>query len=137
MDERFKTADPKSCYAQLQADEACLLVDCRTEEEWNLTGIPELSAIGKRPLLIEWTNSRNQKNPDFIDSIAAFASKDTALIIMCRIGGRSASACHALAEAGFSDVTNMAAGFEGRADENGHRNSFEGWRADGLPWTQS
>ena len=24
-------------------------------------------------------------------------------------------------------------GFEGRADDKGHRNSFEGWRARGLP----
>lgn len=133
----LKEENPSACYQKLKDDETCLLIDCRAEIEWQLTGTADLSKIHKKTLLVEWTNLANQRNPEFINEIASYISKDTPLIIMCRIGGRSAAAGNALIEAGFSDVTNMSEGFEGRADENGQRNSFEGWRARGLPWTQS
>ena len=58
-------------------------------------------------------------------------------VIMALLGGRSAAACQYLAENGFTNLTNMTEGFEGRVDEAGHRNSFEGWRARNLPWFQS
>ena len=133
----LKEENPSACYQKLKEDETCLLIDCRAEIEWQLTGTADLSEIHKKTLLVEWTNLANQRNPEFINEISSYISKDTPLIIMCRIGGRSAAAGNALIEAGFSDVTNMSEGFEGRADEKGQRNSFEGWRARGLPWNQS
>ena len=133
----LKEENPSACYQKLKEDERCLLIDCRAEIEWQLTGTADLSEIHKKTLLVEWTNLANQRNPEFINEIASYVRKDTPLIIMCRIGGRSAAAGNALIEAGFSDVTNMSEGFEGRADEKGQRNSFEGWRARGLPWSQS
>ena len=133
----LKEENPSACYQKLKDDETCLLIDCRAEIEWQLTGTADLSEIDKKTLLVEWTNLANQRNPEFINEIASYVRKDTPLIIMCRIGGRSAAAGNALIEAGFSDVTNMSEGFEGRADEKGQRNSFEGWRARGLPWSQS
>ena len=104
---------PTDCYEQLKADERCLLVDCRAEIEWQLLGTADLSEIGKKTLLVEWTNLANQRNPEFVNEIASYVSKDTPLIIMCRIGGRSAAAANALIEAGFSDVTNMSEGYKG------------------------
>ena len=133
----MKQENPTECYEKLKQDERSLLVDCRAEIEWTLLGTADLSEMGKKTLLVEWTNLANQRNPEFVNEIASYVSKDTPLIIMCRIGGRSAAAANALIEAGFSDVTNMAEGYEGRADEKGHRNSFEGWRARGLPWNQT
>ena len=133
----LKEENPSACYQKLKENESCLLIDCRAEIEWQLTGTADLSEIHKKTLLVEWTNLANQRNPEFINEIASYVSKDTPLIIMCRIGGRSAAAGNALIEAGFSDVTNMSEGYEGRADEKGQRNSFEGWRARSLPWSQS
>ena len=129
--------DPQACYDMLAADPSCLLIDCRAAIEWEWVGIANLEALGKRTLLVEWTTADNQRNPHFLDQIKGFATTDTPIIMMCRIGGRSAAACHYLAEHGFTNLTNMSEGFEGRADENGHRNSFEGWRARQLPWNQS
>ncbi|MGC6518226.1 MAG: rhodanese-like domain-containing protein [Candidatus Puniceispirillaceae bacterium] len=133
----FDEKDPKSCFEILASDPKTLLVDCRAKIEWDLTGIADLSSLGKKTLLVEWTDSQHQRNPDFVTQIKNYAAPDTPVIIMCRIGGRSADACKLLAEHGFTNLTNMTEGFEGRVDQNGHRNSIEGWRARGLPWYQS
>lgn len=133
----MKEANPQDCYEMLQNDANALLIDCRATIEWQLLGTPNLDSIGKKALLIEWTSMSNQLNTNFVDNVSTYASKDTPIIIMCRIGGRSAAAAQSLIEAGYKDVTNMTEGYEGRTDENGHRNSIEGWRARGLPWHQS
>ena len=41
------------------------------------------------------------------------------------------------AQAGYADCYNVLEGFEGDRDASGHRNTKGGWRAAGLPWTQS
>lgn len=133
----IKQQDPTTCFTRLQEEADCLLVDCRAPMEWDLTGLADLSSCNKKALLVAWTDNDNQRNAEFEASIRAFADQDTPIIIMCRIGGRSHAACELLAANGFTDLTNMTEGFEGRADEQGHRNSFEGWRARGLPWFQS
>ena len=38
--------------------------------------------------------------------------------------------------AGFPHVFNVATGFEGPMDAEGHRGTVSGWKADGLPWKQ-
>lgn len=133
----FDEKDPQACFDQLSADPTALLIDCRAKIEWDLVGIADLSSLGKKTLLIEWTDNANQRNPQFADHVSGYASKDTPIIIMCRIGGRSQAACQYLAELGYTNLTNMSEGYEGRADAQGHRNSFEGWRARNLPWHQS
>ena len=93
--------DPQECYDQLASDPSTLLVDCRSAVEWELMGTPNLSAVGKKTLLVEWTTATNQKNPNFLEQIKGFATTDTPIIMICRIGGRSAAACQFLAENGF------------------------------------
>ena len=132
-----KQIDPKACFDLMRDDVATLLIDCRSAIECELTGVVDLSSCGKKPLFVEWTDNQNQRNTKFVDDIKSFAALDTPIIMMCRIGVRSDAACALLAENGFTNLTNMAQGFEGRADDSGHRNSFEGWRAHNLPWVQS
>ena len=38
--------------------------------------------------------------------------------------------------AGFAQAFNIAGGFEGDADEDGHRGNSNGWKAADLPWRQ-
>ncbi len=40
-------------------------------------------------------------------------------------------------QAGYNECYNVIEGFEGDKDADGHRNTKNGWRAAGLPWTQS
>jgi rhodanese-related sulfurtransferase len=58
------------------------------------------------------------------------------LIFICRSGARSASAAAAMTEAGHPHCFNVAGGFEGSRDEEGHRGNVEGWKVEKLPWSQ-
>ena len=40
-------------------------------------------------------------------------------------------------QAGYATCYNVLEGFEGDRDASGRRNTTGGWRAAGLPWTQS
>ena len=62
---------------------------------------------------------------------------ESLLLFLCRSGQRSASAARAATEAGLPDCYNILEGFEGNKDANGQRNRTGGWRACGLPWSQS
>ena len=57
--------------------------------------------------------------------------------MLCRSGVRSLAAGKKLAEHGYTDVTNIAEGFEGDKDAHNHRGHVNGWRYHGLPWEQS
>jgi len=39
--------------------------------------------------------------------------------------------------AGYSRCYNVAGGFEGARDADGHRGTVEGWKAAHLPWVQT
>ena len=43
----------------------------------------------------------------------------------------------ALTEAGHTRCFNIADGFEGPLDDKRHRGAIGGWKAQGLPWSQS
>jgi rhodanese-related sulfurtransferase len=129
-------------WARLSQDAGSVLVDVRTSAEWAFVGLPDLSSIGKRPVLVEWLDfPGNQPNQTFVtqltDALSKIgASKDTELFFLCRSGGRSLSAARAMAAAGYSRCRNVADGFEGPLDPNRHRGSVGGWKAKGLPWAQ-
>jgi rhodanese-related sulfurtransferase len=129
-------------WASLQRDRDSVLIDVRTSAEWTYVGLPDLSSVGKRPVLVEWqTFPGNRRDPAFVDRLstalaAIGARKDSELLFICRSGGRSLEAARAMAAAGYSRCRNVADGFEGPLDPNRHRGSLGGWRAKGLPWVQ-
>jgi rhodanese-related sulfurtransferase len=129
-------------WTRLSQDAGSVLVDVRTSAEWAYVGLPDLSSIGKRPVLVEWLDfPGNQFNQTFLtqltDALSKIgASKDTELFFLCRSGGRSLSAARAMAAAGYSRCRNVADGFEGPLDPNRHRGSVGGWKAKRLPWAQ-
>ena len=81
-------------------------------------------------------------NPAFASALdaalkAAGAPHDAPIFFICRSGARSASAAAAMTAAGYSRCYNVAGGFEGPRDAEGHRGTVEGWKAANLPWVQS
>lgn len=71
-------------------------------------------------------------NPDFLDVVLALYPKDAKLVVGCRSGQRSAKAAEMLAGAGYTQLIDQRAGFEGV------RNAFgavaePGWSGLGLP----
>lgn len=119
----------------LYDDKSAVLIDVRTEAEWNFVGVPDLSSIEKSVYLIEWSQAGGVKNPHFVDQAAEAATdKDAPVLLLCRSGARSAAAMKALTDAGWTNATNVIAGFEGDLDQARHRNG--GWKFN-LPWIQS
>jgi rhodanese-related sulfurtransferase len=129
---------PAKTWEALQADANAQLVDVRTDVEWNFVGLPELGAVGKKPLLIPWqVYPTMQRNPAFEDSLRdAGLTADHKIYFICRSGARSMAAAQAAQAAGFPNVFNVADGFEGPPDAEGHRGTVAGWKADDLPWRQ-
>ena len=127
----------------LSSEPEALLIDVRTKAEWAYVGLPDLSAIGKEILLVEWQSYPAMAvNTDFADVLAAElqrrgVERETALFFLCRSGVRSLAAAKAMAQAGFDRCFNVAGGFEGPLDPARHRGTVDGWKASGLPWVQT
>jgi rhodanese-related sulfurtransferase len=129
-------------WRRLQSDPKAILIDVRTRAEWAFVGMPDLTTLGRRPLLVEWlTFPDNRANPAFAEQLSqqlaeAGAGKDTDLYFICRSGGRSQQAAKAMVAAGFQRCHNVAEGFEGPLDPGRHRGTHSGWKVEGLPWVQ-
>lgn len=118
------------------------LIDVRSRAEWAYVGQPDLSGIGKTPILIEWLYFPDMSpNTRFVEDLSAElkfvgATPDTDLFFICRSGVRSLAAANAMSLAGFVACHNVADGFEGPLNEKQHRGTLLGWKAAGLPWVQ-
>ena len=129
---------PRQVWEALQRDTHAQLVDVRTDAEWTYVGLTDLATAGKQPVLIPWQIfPRMEVNTAFVDQLTqAGFTPENHIYFICRSGVRSLAAAQAAREAGFTHVFNVADGFEGNPDRNGHRGQVAGWKAEGLPWRQ-
>lgn len=129
---------PEEAFQALSADPAAVLVDVRTDAEWNFVGVPDLSALGKQVVLIPWQMYPSmQVNDHFAEHLRrAGVTAESKVYYLCRSGARSLAAGQAARMAGFPHAFNVADGFEGPVDAEGHRGTVAGWKAAGLPWRQ-
>ena len=129
---------PGTTWEALKTDPQAQLVDVRTDAEWNFVGVPDLASAGKQAVLLPWqvypTMARNESFEDQLTK-AGFTPEHK-IYFICRSGVRSLAAAEAARGAGFPHVYNVADGFEGPPDQDGHRGKTAGWKADGLPWRQ-
>jgi rhodanese-related sulfurtransferase len=127
----------------LLQDPKAQMVDVRTVAEWNFVGLPDLSELERRAHCIEWQGYPTmQPNTNFTADAtealqAAGAGPETPILFICRSGARSRAAAMAMTRAGFEKAFNIAGGFEGDLDGEGHRGLKNGWKAAGLPWRQT
>jgi rhodanese-related sulfurtransferase len=133
-----KHVTPLQTWEALQDNPLAHMVDVRTDAEWAYVGFPDLSAVGKRLLHISWqVFPRMDVNEGFVAALRdAAATSEHHLYFLCRSGVRSLHAAQAAIAAGFAHAYNIADGFEGPPDEDGHRGTVAGWKVDGLPWRQ-
>jgi rhodanese-related sulfurtransferase len=129
---------PEATWEALSQDPAAVLIDVRTDAEWNFVGLPDLSAVGKQTVLIPWqVYPSMQVNGAFAEHLRkAGLTAESKLYFICRSGARSLAAGQAAQAAGFPHAFNVADGFEGPVDAAGHRGQLAGWKATGLPWQQ-
>ena len=129
---------PTEAWELLKAEPAAQLVDVRTRPEWTFVGIPDLDSIGKKPVLLAWqAYPAMQINPAFAEELRrVVASPEAPLLFICRSGTRSRAAAETMTAVGYRRCYNVAEGFEGQVDVEGHRGRKAGWKAAGLPWHQ-
>ena len=130
---------PEEAWKLLIDDPEAVLVDCRTDAEWRFVGVPDLSALERDVVYVEWnrTDGKQQRRLRRRPAVAAGVTPgDRPVVFLCRSGNRSIGAAEAATEAGIAPSYNVLDGFEGDLDEHKHRGGT-GWKAVGLPWKQS
>ena len=129
---------PEAAWTALASDADARLVDVRTTAEWAYVGLPDLGALGKTLVTVEWKQFPSMAvNPGFAEAVASSGvTRGAALYFLCRSGVRSRDAAIAMTALGFGPCFNVATGFEGDRDAANHRGTIGGWKVDGLPWRQ-
>jgi rhodanese-related sulfurtransferase len=130
-------------YEMYKSDtEHTYIIDVRTRAEYVFIGHP---AMAYNIPYHFWTSSKDEKsgykdNAHFVADCQEKFKKEDKILIICRSGNRSATACKLLEDAGFTNVYDVSDGFEG--DKVKDKNSIyygkrcvNGWKHDGLPWS--
>jgi rhodanese-related sulfurtransferase len=71
-------------------------------------------------------------NPDFVAVVERAFGKDAKIVVGCKAGGRSLRAAQALVGAGFTNVIDQRAGWDGARNPFGQLTE-PGWSPAGLP----
>lgn len=135
----------KEAAEALKKDPNALLVDIRARGEIMFVGSPNgvdqnipFAEFGDYKFDAKKGAYKMVANPEFADAVEALVAerdgnKETAIILMCRSGSRSARGADILAKRGYTNVYTMVDGFEGDMDKAGRR-TVNGWKNTGLPW---
>ncbi len=138
----------KEAYEEIQTNESKILfLDVRTRAEVAVVGMPTVADANvpymfmAEPMIWsdDWENFEMTKNQNFLNAVKQRLeekglTQDDKVFLMCRSGGRSASAADLLSKAGFTNVYSVVDGFEGDKAKNGKR-ILNGWKNSDLPWS--
>lgn len=127
---------PQQAWDLLRDDAGAVLVDVRTQGEWDAVGVPDIAELDRPARFIEWVDSTGTRNPSFIDDLRAAGVGGGPVAFLCRSGQRSMHAADAATAAGIEPSYNVLEGFEGPVGAAGERD-VSGWKVLGLPWKQS
>jgi rhodanese-related sulfurtransferase len=130
--------EPRDAYERLRVDVDAVLVDVRTEPEWTYVGTPDLAEIGQTVVGVTWTSGTeaNQTSLFLAALRSAGVTEGQTVLFICRSGARSRLAAIVATAANYPNAYNVTHGFEGPHNDDGHRGSTSGWKADRLPWRQ-
>ena len=104
----------------IESNPDTVLLDVRTEDEWNTVGKPNTKDLGIKSFFI--TISQDQS---FLDKVKEYINKKNKVLVICAAGGRSIIAANLLANEGYNTI-NISDGFSGNAQD-------PGWKNLGLP----
>jgi len=117
--------------AAWMADGEAVLVDVRSDAEREWVGfVPGAAGVAWK----QWPGMA--LNPGFDAGVQAAVPAGRKVVMLCRSGVRSIAAARRATELGLT-AYNILEGFEGDADQDGHRGRKGGWRLRGLPWKQN
>lgn len=145
MENIVSEVTPDQAWDALANTADAVLVDVRTTAEWSFVGTPDLTELGKQPILIQWMQLPGMVlNTDFTENLneALGGAAPSNIFFICRSGARSLQAAQTVAMAFAAkgqtvNCVNVAEGFEGDLDSQSHRGNKNGWKARDLAWRQS
>ena len=124
-----------------------LFLDVRTRSEIAVVGMPMVADANVPYMFMsepmtwndDWGSFNMTENQNFLSAVKQKLeekglSQDDKVFLMCRSGGRSASAVDLLTRAGFTNVYSVVDGYEGDTAKNGKR-ILNGWKNSDLPWS--
>ena len=117
MIKQIKSSDIKKF---IENNPNTVLLDVRTEDEWNTVGKPDTKDLKIKSFFITIS-----QDPGFLDSVRKKINKKDQVLVMCAAGGRSIIAANLLKNEGFN-VLNISDGFSGNGED-------PGWKNLGLP----
>ena len=97
-----------------------ILLDVRTEDEWNTVGKPDTKDFGIKSFYITISQDKS-----FLENVKRSIDKNNQVLVMCAAGGRSIIAANLLTTEGYNAL-NVSDGFSGNGQE-------PGWKNLGLP----
>jgi len=104
----------------IESNPGTVLLDVRTEDEWNTVGRPDTKVLGIKSYFITIS-----QDPSFLENVKKIVDKKKHVLVMCAAGGRSIIAANILANEGYSAL-NVSDGFSGNDQD-------PGWKNLGLP----
>ena len=123
----IKQIPSKNIEEYIKNNPKCVLLDVRTEEEWNSDGKPDGEKIGLKThfLTIQFIDkSFNQNFEEEFNKLNI--NKDYEILTMCMGGVRSQAAAELIAKKDYK-CSNISDGFLGN-------NENSGWKENNLPW---
>ena len=140
MTAEVKTVTPIEAWELMRENQRVVLIDVRSSMEYLFVG------HARGSVHVPWIDAPSWTvNPNFVTEVRKVMlggigigehADDAPVLLICRSGKRSLEAGKLLINNGFSDVYNVAEGFEGELDEHHHRSTVGGWRYHDLPWEQ-
>ena len=117
MIEQIKSSEIKKF---VEKNPKTVLLDVRTEDEWNSVGKPVSDILGIKTFFITIS-----QDPGFIENVKKEIDKENQVLVICAAGGRSIIAANLLQNEGYK-THNISDGFSGNGQDLG-------WKNSGLP----
>jgi rhodanese-related sulfurtransferase len=140
MASEVKTVTPVEAWEIMQGNQRVVMIDVRSSMEYLFVG------HARGSVHVAWIDAPSWTvNPNFVTEVRKVMlggigmgehADDAPVLLICRSGKRSHEAGKLLINNGFTEVYNVAEGFEGELDEHHQRSTVGGWRYHSLPWEQ-
>jgi rhodanese-related sulfurtransferase len=124
----IRSVTPEEAAALLA--EGYVYVDVRSEPEFEAGHVPGALNV---PLLHQGPGGMTP-NPEFLNVMKQAFGPSEKLVVGCKAGGRSKKAAEQLAQAGYTELSDMSAGWDGTRDAFGR--AVPGWSKKSLPVEQ-
>ena len=122
----IKQIPSKDLKEYLKNNNNCVLLDVRTEEEWNVDGKPDGEKIGLKTYFLTIQFADKSFNENFYKEFDNLnINKDSEILTMCMGGVRSQAAAELISKKNYKCV-NISDGFLGN-------NENIGWKNNNLP----